>query len=624
MKMHSTDQKERGVAMMVVLFALLLLSVVGLGMMYSTNMETSINGNYRDKQVAFYAALAGLQEGRERIRNTSTSGPSYNITPPSLLPSTSGANVIYILAKAASVSPWTSGTSYFDTELCQEHVLSLTGTVGVPCTTTASGTSWYQVFDDSLSSAAPWNLTHPLDWKWTRITLKSNNMTQYPVNGNSGDGSQVCWNGTSEISSPTGYTTGCKPVGGVTAILVSNSGSGYTATGPTITICGTDTAGTYGCPSNSGPGSGATATAVMQQQMTGYVSTISLTTGGAGYVSAPTVTITGDGTGATATAILSSSGTTTTTAGSVTTVTLTTGGSSYTTAPAVTLSGGGGSGATAVATLSSSGTHITSGYVSTVNVTNGGKGYTSAPTVNFSSSGGGSGATATATLGTSGEVVSVAINTQPTNGTAQCFSQPSDVVVTFSGSSGSGATAVGVLENTRSCIYSVTPMPVSNCSNKLDLAGGYNPPDQKAGVTFTTGNQSFSGTLYVSVASQDKKPTSLTVQKPGYDTTNYTNGTFTSTLELYGPPAAAWPDCNNLIFTTNTGYRLASINVTNGGSGYTASTTATISGGIGSNEPTATATIGYPISSVTVTNGGDHYNSAPTVSFSGGGAGCSL
>jgi Tfp pilus assembly protein PilX len=397
MEIKSINQKERGIAMIVVLFALLLLSVVGLGMMYSTNMESSINGNYRDKQDAFYAALAGIQEGRERIRVNSYSGttPVYSITPPLVLPSTSAANVIYIVSDASAVQPWNTSNTYFDTELCQENVLSLTGTAGVPCTTTASGTTWYQTFNDSLSSAAPWNLSNPLDWKWTRITLKANNMTPYPVNGISSDAAQTCWNGTNQMSTPTGYSTGCHPVGGVSAIFVTNSGSGYTSTGPTVTI--------------GGDGTGATATAVMQQDTTGYVSAITLTTGGSGYTSAPTVTISGDGTGATVTATLSSSGTTVTTAGSVTVVTLTTGGDSYATAPTVGFSGGGGSGATATATLSTSGTHITSGYVTTAPVTNGGKGYTSTPAVIFTPTGGGSGATATATLGTSGEVVSVSV-----------------------------------------------------------------------------------------------------------------------------------------------------------------------------------------------------------------------
>src|ERR1700745_509452 len=110
MEMHSIYQRERGVAMMIVLFALLLLSVVGLGMMYSTNMETSINSNYRDKQVAFYAALAGVPDARARSQPG-----TGDIPPPTGRPSTSFQNIIYILANS-NVKPWdASGTNkYFD------------------------------------------------------------------------------------------------------------------------------------------------------------------------------------------------------------------------------------------------------------------------------------------------------------------------------------------------------------------------------------------------------------------------------------------------------------------------------------------------------------------------------
>jgi hypothetical protein len=75
------------------------------------------------------------------------------------------------------------------------------------------------------------------------------------------------------------------------------------------------------------------------------IASISITNGGAGYTSVPTVNITGGGsptTPATATAVV--------TQGIVTAITLTNPGAGYTSLPAVTLSGGGGSGATAVAT----------------------------------------------------------------------------------------------------------------------------------------------------------------------------------------------------------------------------------------------------------------------------------
>ncbi len=319
--------------------------------------------------------------------------------------------------------------------------------------------------------------------------------------------------------------------------------------------------------------------------------------------------------------------------GAVISVTMTTGGAGYTSAPTVNFSGGGGVGASAVAVLSSSGTVVTDGYVTAVNVTNGGSGYTSPPTVIFGGDGGGSGAAVAAVLGTSGKVVSVNVSNVGT----QCYPQASDVVVSFSGGSGSGATAVGVLEPTRSCIYSVSTTTAPKCNNKLSSANGYSPVDQKSSVTFNdVGNKSAYGTLYVRSA-DDKTPSSFLVDYPGYDTSGYSAATFSSTLTIYVSPGSttAWPvhgglqDCNNIFVTATTGYRLRSITLTSGGSGYTSAPTVSIIGGTGnlsggSSNPTATATVGFPVSSVTVTSGGNHYTSAPTVSFTGGGGGCGV
>ena len=72
-------------------------------------------------------------------------------------------------------------------------------------------------------------------------------------------------------------------------------------------------------------------------------------------------------------------------------VTVTNGGSGYTSAPTVTFSGGTGSGATGTASVTLDG-------VSSVTVDAAGSGYTSAPSVSFTGGGGGSGATGTASL----------------------------------------------------------------------------------------------------------------------------------------------------------------------------------------------------------------------------------
>jgi hypothetical protein len=67
--------------------------------------------------------------------------------------------------------------------------------------------------------------------------------------------------------------------------------------------------------------------------------------------------------------------------------TVTAGGSGYTSAPSVTISGGGGTGATATATVSG-------GQVTGVTITNAGTGYTSPPTISFGGPGTGAAATA--------------------------------------------------------------------------------------------------------------------------------------------------------------------------------------------------------------------------------------
>ena len=74
----------------------------------------------------------------------------------------------------------------------------------------------------------------------------------------------------------------------------------------------------------------------------------------------------------------------------VTGVTVTDGGSGYTSAPTVSFSGGGGSGASATAT-------VEGGVVTGVALTSPGAGYTTAPTVSFAG-GGGSSAAATAAV----------------------------------------------------------------------------------------------------------------------------------------------------------------------------------------------------------------------------------
>jgi hypothetical protein len=158
------------------------------------------------------------------------------------------------------------------------------------------------------------------------------------------------------------------------------------------------------------------------------VTSVTASSTGSGYTSAPTVTFSGGGgAGATATATLSN--------GVVGSLTISAAGSGYTSGlVSVTISGGGGSGALATAT-------VTSGAISALTVTNGGSGYTSAPTVTIANTGAGAGTGATATANVSYSVTGYTV----TNGGSAYTSAPT---VTITGGGGSGATATAVRGST--------------------------------------------------------------------------------------------------------------------------------------------------------------------------------
>ena len=112
---------------------------------------------------------------------------------------------------------------------------------------------------------------------------------------------------------------------------------------------------------------------------------------------------------------------------------ITAGGSGYTSAPTVSFSGGGGSGAAGTAV-------VTNGVVTSIQITNPGTGYTGAPTISISG-GGGSGATATATLSPSA-VGGTAVETYQgrvwvANGPTITFSAPGSAK-DFSSANGGG------------------------------------------------------------------------------------------------------------------------------------------------------------------------------------------
>ena len=73
MKARSTIRNqpaEAGIALLISIFILLLISVVGIALIVSSGTESALAGNYRSATGVYYASLAGLEEARGRLLNS--------------------------------------------------------------------------------------------------------------------------------------------------------------------------------------------------------------------------------------------------------------------------------------------------------------------------------------------------------------------------------------------------------------------------------------------------------------------------------------------------------------------------------------------------------------------------
>jgi hypothetical protein len=153
-------QREAGVAMLIAIFALLLISVIAIALIVSSGTENALAKNYRTSTSAYYAGLAGLEEARGRLlwRNANyVNNVIPGFMPASGSPAMMLSQVLYILNPAGDevIDPrdLSSSNPYADNEYLQEF--------GIPVTSATVQTI------NSVSGSG--GVPGP-QFKWVRIT----------------------------------------------------------------------------------------------------------------------------------------------------------------------------------------------------------------------------------------------------------------------------------------------------------------------------------------------------------------------------------------------------------------------------------------------------------------------
>src|SRR5712664_30210 len=122
-------RREAGIALLISIFVLLLISVVAIALIVSSGTESALAGNYRSSTGWYYAALSGLEEARGRVFSKNpdafkTTNPA-NFLPPSGTALNMG-DTYYLINPIGgeAITPWDSASTYPDSQFRAEFTLS--------------------------------------------------------------------------------------------------------------------------------------------------------------------------------------------------------------------------------------------------------------------------------------------------------------------------------------------------------------------------------------------------------------------------------------------------------------------------------------------------------------------
>src|SRR5580658_9106742 len=113
-------RSQKGIALLIAIFVLLLISVVAIALLVSSGTETALGANYRASSTVYYAALAGLEEARGRLlpKNPNYFGAAI-VSPTTQFPL---GQTLYVLNRLSgdNIVPWDPSNQYYDKEYGSE------------------------------------------------------------------------------------------------------------------------------------------------------------------------------------------------------------------------------------------------------------------------------------------------------------------------------------------------------------------------------------------------------------------------------------------------------------------------------------------------------------------------
>ena len=203
-------RNENGVALLISIFVLLLISVVAIAMIVASGTESSLAGNYRSSTSVYYAALAGLEEGRGRLLGKNAGSfkntASTLITTPLLM-----GKPVYIINPVGgeNVTPWVPGSTYADNEYNSEFGSSY------PLPNPSRSTP-------SVSTVA--GVQGP-SYKWVRLNAVSENSLNLYVDGDTATKDNQVLYYDSTVPKLTKNSSGTYQVFEITSFAVLPNGS---------------------------------------------------------------------------------------------------------------------------------------------------------------------------------------------------------------------------------------------------------------------------------------------------------------------------------------------------------------------------------------------------------------